>query len=189
MRDPKRFHPIPVFRCRMPAPCTMPCASRFHPTSSAAPTSSTCLTDRPTESAPRHSCQAWLHLPPSRFLPCAIEPAATAECSAQLQLFCGSKILLVADILVSGKKNVEPGTLRFGQQVAVGKPVPSAVPSFDDGVADQIWNEWGWYSVVKKNEHLGRMHLATVREPAPQGCERRTARPRSPAPSRCQTIP
>ena len=52
--------------------------------------------------------------------------------------FAASKILLVLDVLVSGKKNVEPGPLRFGQQVPVGKRVPSSSSCLCDGVADQV---------------------------------------------------
>ena len=37
-----------------------------------------------------------------------------------------SKILLVSNVLVAGKKNLEPGPLRFGDEIAIGKPVPSA---------------------------------------------------------------
>ena len=104
--------------------------------------------------------------------------------------FAARKILLlVSNIFVSGKKNVEPSPLRFGKQIAVGKPVPSAAPCFDDGVADQIRDQWGWHAMVKENEHLGTRRSPAVREPVLQGCERRTARPRSPALSRCQTIP
>jgi hypothetical protein len=49
--------------------------------------------------------------------------------------FAASKILLVSNVLVGSKKNLEPGSLRFGQQVAVGKRVPSSLSSSCDNMA------------------------------------------------------
>src|SRR6266851_5716567 len=49
-----------------------------------------------------------------------------------------AEVLLIAYVLVGGKKYVETGPLRFGQQVAVGKPIPSPVSRLCDRVADEI---------------------------------------------------
>ena len=70
--------------------------------------------------------------------------------------FGAAKILLVSDVLVSGKKNVEPRTLRFGQQVAVGKRVPSTFSSPGDGVARKEPGNPARRSVVKENEQQQR---------------------------------
>jgi hypothetical protein len=64
--------------------------------------------------------------------------------------FAARTILLVPNIPVGSEKNVEPGPLRFGQQVAVSQPVPSSVPRFDDRVADQIRKQRGRYAMVKR---------------------------------------
>jgi hypothetical protein len=45
------------------------------------------------------------------------------------------EVLLIAHILVGGKKRVETGPLRRSQQVAVGQPIPSPVFSLCDCVS------------------------------------------------------
>ena len=40
------------------------------------------------------------------------------------------EVLLIAHVLVGGQKHVEPGPLRFGEQVAVGQRIPPCSLAF-----------------------------------------------------------
>ena len=44
----------------------------------------------------------------------------------------------MADVFIGGEKYVEARSFRFVQQLAVGKPIPSAVSRLCDRVADEI---------------------------------------------------
>jgi hypothetical protein len=60
----------------------------------------------------------------------------TVICSCRHFQCAGRKVLL--NVLVGGKKHVETGPLRLGEQVAVGKPIPSTVSRLCDRVAGEV---------------------------------------------------
>ena len=62
----------------------------------------------------------------------------------------------MAYVLVGGKKYVETGPLRFGQQVAIGQRIPSSVFGLGDGVGRQEPGNAGRRYMVKENEHQQR---------------------------------
>jgi len=89
-----------------------------------------------------------------------------------------TEILLVLNVLVSGKKHVEPGPLRFGQQVAVGKRVPPPLFRPGDGVSQKEPGNTPRCSMIKKNEHQ-RTSLWHGHQPEPhQDCGRQIPAPR-----------
>ena len=63
------------------------------------------------------------------------------------------KILLMADIVVSGHHEVEPGSLGSFDQCAVGEFFPAMRPRFFDTVTDQESRQTPWRAIVKKNAH------------------------------------
>ena len=61
----------------------------------------------------------------------------------------------------------------FGQQIAIGKPVPSPVLRFYNRVPGQVGRQRSRCAVVKQDEHL-----AGTQELEPQRCGRQTLEPR-----------
>ena len=59
----------------------------------------------------------------------------------------------MAHVFVGGQKHVETGPLRFGQQVAIGEPIPSSVLGLCDGVAGKKPGNAARGYMVKENEH------------------------------------
>jgi hypothetical protein len=63
------------------------------------------------------------------------------------------KILLVADILVGGQQQLEPGLFRCGESCAVAEPVPSHILRPGDAVARQRLTEGEGGPVIEQNTH------------------------------------
>ena len=63
------------------------------------------------------------------------------------------KILLIADVLVSGHHEVKPDLFGSVDQCAVGEIFPATRPRFFDGVAAQKTRQAPRRAVVKKNAH------------------------------------
>jgi len=67
--------------------------------------------------------------------------------------FAACKVLLIAHVFIGGKKHVETGPVRFGQQVAVGERIPSSILGLCDGVAGKKPGNAARRYMVKENEH------------------------------------
>lgn len=78
-------------------------------------------------------------------------PLGSAQHDERYSAAC--KVLLVAHVLIGGQEYVEPGPIRFGQQIAVGQRISSSLFRFCDRVArKKPGNALGRY-VVKENAH------------------------------------
>jgi hypothetical protein len=67
--------------------------------------------------------------------------------------FAAGQVLLVAHVVVRGQQQVVPSFFGFGQQIAVGQPVPAAIFGFRNTVLGQIGGQGCRRTVIKQDEH------------------------------------